>query len=97
MIFLLNLSIPFVKTAGNHSSIICFPVTSMTSSLVCVLAVISLQSRIVVYNSSIYMTASYEELRKSGKKWKKLVKIGKKSAPVAPDSNISMIYGSLER
>ena len=38
------------------------------------------------------MRASYEELRKSDKNWEKLGKIGKKSAPVAPDSNISIPY-----
>ena len=38
------------------------------------------------------MRASYEELRKSGKKCEKVIKIGKKSAPVAPDSNISIPY-----
>ena len=43
-------------------------------------------------HSSIYMRAVYEELVKSGKKCEKLGKIGKKSALVAPDSNISIPY-----
>ena len=58
--------------------------------------------------SSIYMTASYEELRKSEKKCEKVIKkvrctyllnriapdsVGKRrAAPVAPDSNISIPY-----
>ena len=38
----------------------------------------ALRARIVVYNSSIYMSALYEELVKSDKKCEKLGKIGKK-------------------
>ena len=48
--------------------------------------------KVIKSDAPIFLTAYEAPHMKIGKKCEKLGKIGKKSAPVAPDSNISIPY-----